>query len=105
MSDVTREGDKQPARIYIFGQNESSIKLIKNKTGEKVKQYFSIHSRADALTDKGLTVLDSNCWHNVLKMFKSSINVKERQAQRKNRLPVNYSNTKLIRTVGYLNIL
>ena len=93
--------DSTITKMYMFGQKENTTQwmnyLVKDQW--KNKNVLSVHT-ADSSTDQGLTILDPNCWNNMVQFFKT--------IQAVNEITVESQLNKIaepVKVIAYLNVL
>jgi hypothetical protein len=80
----TGEKNAPMTKLYMYGQiGETTMVDYRQKdTTTDNRSIFSLHSKADALSDKGLSVTNPECWSSMIKFFKALENVEKVTVQK-----------------------
>jgi hypothetical protein len=72
-NDGNNNQNETISKIYLFAEKMNNTwfdyRLVDNETNKI--NIFSIHSVENSITDKGITVLDKECWNRMVHFFMS----------------------------------
>lgn len=72
-NNINKNQNETIAKVYLFAEKENNTwfdyRMVDKETNKI--NIFSIHSAEETNTDKGITVLDKECWNKMVHFFMS----------------------------------